>query len=100
MSDVATECVFCGRSGGAIAEGGDTCHKCLAEQDPTPLQEWAQTQRRKLRELVEETGLTEKTIDRAARGQRMSAAAARAISDATDIPAEAFLDEARHQERA
>lgn len=91
-------CCYCGRSGGGLADGSAICHACLAREDPTPLQSWAQNLGRRLVELEAETGLTKKTIMRAARGQRMSPAVADALAQATGLPADSFTVKARHQE--
>lgn len=91
-------CLYCGRAAGAVAEGETVCHRCLAEYDPTPLQEWARAHGRKLAELEEETGLVKMTIVRAARGQRMSDHVARALAEVTGLDALDFTERARHQE--
>ncbi len=88
-------CPLCGRSGGARSAGSEWCHRCAAELEPTPLQAWSQATGFRLEDLPALTGLVKRTVMRAARGQRVSAAAAAALARVTGISARAFTDEAR-----
>lgn len=88
-------CPLCGRSGGSRAEGREYCHRCEAYYDPTPLQLWAWATGWSLDDLPELTGLTKRTVMRAARGHRMAKATAAALERVTQMPARVFRDEAR-----
>jgi lambda repressor-like predicted transcriptional regulator len=75
-------CPYCGRD----APEGRVCARCRLENVPTPLSEHIESQNQTLRDLAEETGLSEKTLKRCLHGEPMKERSAKRISAVTGIP--------------
>lgn len=76
-------CLLCSRA--TVAAGEVMCSRCLAEWAPTPLRTWRLALAVPLKEIVETSGLTKRSVLRADAGDRMSHDAARALERATGM---------------
>jgi hypothetical protein len=85
---VGPGCALCDRV--TVARGKAICSRCEAEFAPTPLRAWRDALDVSLVELIEETGLSKRTVLRADAGERMSHDAAMKLAERTGLPWRTF----------
>ena len=76
-------CALCSRS--VVAKGKTICTRCEAELAPTPLRAWRAALDTTLAEIVEDTGLSKRTVLRADAGERVSHDAATTLAIRTGL---------------